>query len=348
MTNKIIIFLFICTILCSCSRKTNTELVFPKEIELTKSNLIISKDSLARIEGLQSNDSLLIVWDFHLGKSYTLFNVRTGTCYGRFGSIGQGPAEIPLGCGGYISQNKYKVFNCAVGYIAQYDIDSLCMNINEEPEVLSRKIFTDDIFFSAVIPVNDSLYFGAGVYESKNQYVLFDNKDRIVDANVLIYNANNNFFDKSQKVLSNQGRLAKAPDSNKYAFVLNYSSNIDFIEVVDNKINVLKLLRERDPLYTPIQEGTMRAVYPDKNSSIGYIYVTSGKNFVYALYTDKKLDQAFSSNIVYVFDWNSNPVKKYKLANEAYYITVNEVCNQLYAAVREEDGGWNIISYDMI
>lgn len=348
MKNKIfILFFFICSTLCSCSKKTNVGLVFPKEIELTESKLAINKDSLARIEGLQSNDSLLIVWDFHSGKSYTLFNVHTGRCYGRFGSIGQGPTEIPLGCGGYIIQNKYKVFNCIIGYIAQYDIDSLCININEEPEVLSRKVFTEDIFFSAIIPVNDSLFFGAGIYESKNQYVLFDNKDRIVDADVLIYNAYNDFFDKSHKMLSNQGRLAKAPDSNKYAFILNNSSNIDFIEVVDNKINVIKLLRERNPLYTPIQEGTMKAVYPDKNGSIGYIYVTSGKNFVYALYTDKKITEAYSSDIVYVFDWNGNPVKKYKLTQEAYFITVNEVDNKLYAAIREKDGGWNIISYEI-
>lgn len=347
MIYKIITLLLICNLICSCSKKNDIGLVFPEEVELTASKLSISKDSLALIEGLQSNDSLLIIWDFHLGKSFTLYNTNTGYCYGRFGNIGQGPTEIPLGCGGYICQNKYKVFNCVVGYIAQYDIDSLCANINEYPKVLSRKTFTNDMFFTGIIPVNDSLHFGVGVYESKKQYVLFDNEGQTIDADVLIYNAFDDRFNKTQKILSNQGRLAKAPDSNKYAFILNHSSNIDFIEVIDNKINVIKLLRERDPLYVPMQRETTTAVYPDIDSSIGYIYVTAGNNFVYALYTDKKETEARSSNIVYVFDWNGNPVKKYKLAQEAYYITVNERNNQLYAAIREEDGGWDIISYEM-
>lgn len=347
MTNKIITLFFICSIICSCSKKANIGLAFPKEIKLTESDFSINKDSLAQIEGLQCNDSILIVWDFHSGKSFTMFNTQTRGCYGRFGDIGQGPTEIPLGCGGYISQNKYKIFNCSIGFIAQYNIDSLCINIKENPEVLCRKSFTDDMFFSAVIPVNDSLYFGAGVYESKKQYVLFDNKDLIIDANVLIYNAFNDLFDKSHKILSNQGRLTKSPDSNKYAFILNHSSNIDFIEVVDNKINALKLLRERDPLYTPIQEGSMKAVYPDKNSSIGYIDVTSEKDYIYALYTDKKMDQVRSSDIVYIFDWNGNPVKQYKLSRDVHFIAVNNFENKLYAAIREEDGGWGIIAYNL-
>lgn len=342
-----LLFLFLFLFAASCSEKAHVGLVFPEEVELVASGLSVNKDSLAVIEGMQCNDSLLIVYDFHLGKSFTMFNTHTGRCYGRFGSIGQGPAEIPLGSGGYISQGQYKIFNCVFGYIAQYDIKALCVNIDEAPKVLSRKVFTDDLFFSAVIPVNDTLYFGAGVCNSKNQYALFDNKECVVDDNVLIYNAFDSFFGKSHKVLSNQGRLTKSPDSDKYAFCLNNSSNIDFVEVVDNKIRVIKLLRERPPLYTPVQQGAMTAVAPDKNSSTGYIDVTSGKNCVYALHTDKTVVQSRSSAIVYVFDWNGNPVKKINLSEEAYYITVDEAENRLYATVRDADGGYNIVFYDM-
>lgn len=347
MKQRLFFLLFIYGTLCSCTKKSDSKLISSKEVQLLETSFSINKDSIGRIEGIQCNDSLLLIWDFHSGKSFTLFNTHTENCYGRFGRIGQGPAEIPAGSGGYICDNKYKIFNCSIGFIAQYNIDSLSKNIDTEPEVLSRRVFTDDIFFSAVVPINDSIYLGAGVYESKNQYTLFNNKDKVLDSNVLIYNAFNNLFDKSHKILSNQGRLTKAPNSDKYAFFLNNSSNIDFIEVVDNKINILKLLRERDPSYTPVQQGEMKAVYPDINSSIGYIDVSSGKNFVYALYTEKKLDQARCSDIIYVFDWKGNPIKKYKLEKEAYFITVNEANNLLYTAIREEDGGWNINSYDI-
>lgn len=145
--------LIICNIICSCSKKMNTGLIFPLKIELTESNLTINKDSLAQVEGMQCYDSLLIVWDFHTGQSFTLFNIHTRDCYGRFGTIGQDPTDIPLEYGGYISQDKYKIFNRVIGFIAQFDIDSLCRNINNPPYVLYRKVFTDDIFFSAIIPI---------------------------------------------------------------------------------------------------------------------------------------------------------------------------------------------------
>lgn len=347
MKYKTILLIIISGLITACANKTNTAVTFPEEIELSETPLTISKDSLARIEGIQCNDSLLIVWDFNSGKSFTLFNTHTEHCYGRFGDIGQGPTDIPLGCGGSINQGKYKITNCVTGYIAQYDVDSLCANINQAPQVLCRKTFNDDFFLSWAMPVNDSLFFGAGVFNSKNQYALFNNKEKIIDSNVMIFNAFNDLFNISSKMLSNQGRLTKAPNSDKFAFFLNNSSNIDFIEVANNKINVLKLQRERDPMYTPVQEGTSSMVVPDRNSPTGYIDVTSDENFVYALHSDKAISQKRSSDLVYVFDWKGNPSKTYKLTQEAYYITVNESGNRLYAAVKEEDGGWGIISYSI-
>lgn len=198
MKSTIIITLILSS-LFSCSKTENKGNEFPEEIHLTNPKTAINKDYLGRIEGIQSNDSLLITWDYHSGRSFTLFNNKTGKCYGRFGNIGQGPTEIPLPCGGYIIDGQYKIFSCSTGFIAQYPLDSLQIDINKDPLVLYRKGFNDDFFLSAIVPVNDSLYLGAGVYNSREQYVLFNNKSQIIDSNVLIYNAHNELFDKSQK-----------------------------------------------------------------------------------------------------------------------------------------------------
>lgn len=345
MLIRLTILLFAYCILLSCSKKTDTSSVLTRHIQLKESSFTVDKDNLAQIEGIQCNDSILITWDFHSGESFTLFNTLTGNCYGRFGTIGQGPTEVPLGSGGYIEDNQYKIFECSIGYIGQYNLDSLCRDIKYPPQTLSRRTFNEDFFFSAIFPINDTLYFGAGLCNSKDQYALFDNKNNIIHSNILVYNAFNPGFEKWHKILSNQGRMTKSPIATKFAFFLNNSSNIDFIEVTGNKINAIKLLREKDPMYTPIQNGTMRAVYPDRNAPIGYIDITSGEKYVYALYTDKPFDQSRSSDIIYVYDWQGNLTKQYKLTREAHYITVNETTNQLYCAVKEEDGGWNIISY---
>ena len=86
-------------------------------------------------------------------------------------------------------------------------------------------------------------------------------------------------------------------------------------------------------------------VFPDKNSSIGYIDITSCDQYVYALHSDKTIQNAYSSNIIYVFDWDGNPVRKYNLPKDAYYITVDNNGKHLYTAIKDDDLGWNIVSY---
>jgi hypothetical protein len=330
--------------LSSCKKTVEDQVAM---LELDEVAYNIDEEDLAKIEGIQCNDSSLIVSDYHSGESFTLFNLKTGQCYGRFGQIGQGPADIPLGCYGFAEKNSFHVFFHATSFVARYNLDSLFSNIRSNLLVLTRYNIPDAAF-SQVIPINDSLFVGAGVYKSTFQYVLFNNKNEIPDYQVEIFNARNDWFNAPNKFLSNQGRLRKHPDKNQFVYTLNNSGNIDFFEVVDNKIQLIKLLRKKNPLYKPVQQGDMSFVAPDRDGNIiGYIDVSAGNEYVYALYTDKKITNRYSSDMVLVYDWNGSLVKKYKLNREAYYITVNEHLNRLFAAVRNEDGGWSITSYEI-
>jgi hypothetical protein len=225
-------------------------------------------------------------------------------------------------------------------------VDSLLVNIHSKPHVLAKYKF-DDATLPRICPINDSIFLGAGVYKSEFQYVLFNAANDIMDCKVEIYNARYDWFNAPHKFLSNQGRFKKHPHKNQFVFSLNHSANIDFLEVADNKINVIKLLRQKNPLYKVIQNGEMSMVAPDANCIIGYIDISACNNYVYALYTDKKATASYSSDKILVYDWEGNLVKEYRLNREAYYITVNETLNKLFAAVRNEDGGWSITSYDM-
>ena len=80
MKSTIIITLILSS-LFSCSKTENKGNEFPEEIHLANPKTAINKDYLGRIEGIQSNDSLLITWDYHSGTSFTLFNNKTGKCY---------------------------------------------------------------------------------------------------------------------------------------------------------------------------------------------------------------------------------------------------------------------------
>lgn len=68
--------------------------------------------------------------------------------------------------------------------------------------------------------------------------------------------------------------------------------------------------------------------------------------YVYALYSDKKMyENNRKSDTVLVFDWDGNPIKKYSLDTDAYYIAVDSTQQSLFAAVKNSSSGWKIICY---
>jgi hypothetical protein len=311
-----------------------------------------NNDDIGIIEGFRNNDSSLIIFDYHSGKCYSLFNLSSQNLIDRFGTVGQGPGEILLGTYGFINENYYYIFNHQTGIIAKYDLNSLHFNIHNVPKKLvNYKI--PDAYFSQLIPINDSLYFGAGTYKEKYQYLLFDSKNEIMDYNVEIYNSKENWHAFNTQ-LANQGKLRKHPHENKFIFALNISSNLDIVEVSDNKINIIKLLRFRDPKNIPTNSQNIYQVMPDTKNPIGYIDIAAGDKYIYALYTDKKIIEDngkinhYCSDEILVFDWTGNPVKRYHLEEDAYYIAVSEGNKMIYLATHhDDDGGWKIETYYM-
>ena len=320
---------------------------FLKTITLNESICHISDDDLGRIEGIQCNDSVLITFDLHTGYTYTLFDLQTGTSLGRFGKIGQGPEEISAGCFGNLINNKYYIHSFADGLVAKYNTDSLTCNINAKPIKMTRvKIPFGDIHFRRVIPLNDTTFLGAGTNITK-QYTVFNHQDAIISSAVDVYNANDNQFNKYQRALSNTGVLRKHPTENKFAFALSKSANIDFFDVVNNQIQPIKLIRERNPLLDIQQNSTLVTASPNPTCPIGYLDVAVGDKYVYALYTEKKITASYNSDIIRVFDWKGNPIVQYKLKDEAFYIAINEKAQKLYAVIRNSEGGYSITSYDI-
>jgi hypothetical protein len=344
MKTGFITLLLFCVIVCSC-KKNKAIMESPIEIYLSEVEYNINKEELAKVEGIQCNDSSLIVFDYHSGESYTLFDVNTAQCYGRFGQIGQGPDEIQLGCSGILTESVFSIFYHPIGFVAKYNVDSLRLNIHSKLRILT-KYDIQDAFFSQVCPVNDSIFLGAGVYNSEFQYALFDKANAVLDYGVWIYNARDLSFNKYHKFMSNQGFLRKHPGKNKFVYSLKNSANIDFFEITSwNTILPTKIIRQRNPVYKPVSNNNMLMVVPDLDCSIGYVDLAVCSHHVYALYTEKKVTESYCSNSVLVYDWNGNLVKTYRLNREAYSIAVNERLNRLFTVIKNEDHGWDITSF---
>lgn len=347
------LLLYICVLGACKEEKPHTVLELFSESQLLskKKEFTINEDSLARVEGLVCEGENLIVYDRHLGNSYTLFDVASGKFIAPFGSIGQGPTEIPLSCYGYLLRRCFSIFNDQTGIVMKYNLDSLRNGkVNADPVCLTR-YHIPDAQISRLIAIDDSTFIGAGTYKSRYQYLLFDKNDNVIDYGVDVYNVADSSFNAYTKYLANQGDLIMHPEKKIFAYSVNFSSNIDFFKIENNKIKIVESLRLGDPICEPIAEsvagGSMcYSVNRTENSQVGYIYLSATAKYVYALYSDKKLNEnGWKSNIVLVFDWAGNPVKKYILDADAHYMAVDEERQSLFAAIKNGDGGWNIVCY---
>ena len=74
--------------------------------KIVKENLPIATENVGLLEGLYCDSAYIVALDFRDDKSYSLFSTKTGKLLSRFGEIGKGHMEIPIGCEGSIYENS--------------------------------------------------------------------------------------------------------------------------------------------------------------------------------------------------------------------------------------------------
>lgn len=338
--------LILCAI--SCNKKGASALDLFDEcptITLKEKTIKINNDNHAYIEGIFANDSNIITIDIYDGKSYNLFNKKEELLCKRFGEIGEGPNEIPMGCTGYLQSNCFYVFDDQVKMIAKYDLNSL---LNDSTYSITPLIKYDinEAQISKIVPLNDSIFIALGTYKDKYQYFIFNAQAKILDYAIELYNYNNSDYNTFHKFLSNQGSLIKHPTKNKFVGSIRFSSNIDFFEIVDTKIVPIKNYHLGNPIYETIQQSIYNRVIPTDKTINGYKDLCATEEYVYALYSNQKFyDESYCSSTILVYNWDGEAIKKIKLLHKALYIAADK--KTLYIVTQEESGEFAIKAYDL-
>ncbi|MDR1368771.1 MAG: TolB-like 6-bladed beta-propeller domain-containing protein [Dysgonamonadaceae bacterium] len=308
----------------------------------------VDGDYLATPYLIMNQDRFLIVNDPHDLQHFTLFDSGTGNYICRFGSIGMGPGELLLGNVLEFNKDKLISYDIPRQWLFQYELDSIT-NSKYRPELLA-KIDISDAILSRIVITNDSNLLGAGLYKSEYQYVYMTGNNDVIDYNVEVFNSKDP-IGVSEKYLSNQGILKKHPSNDKFVYSVFKTSNIDFLEIIDNKINLIKSLRLKNPEFVvdDLGDDAHSISYKETETILGYLDIATTGQFVYALYTDAKIMNRkgeynpASSNQILVFDWSGNPVSRYVLDEDVYYISVDN--DKLYAIGTDDEGSFKILEY---
>ena len=216
------------------------------------------------------------------------------------------------------------------------------------PSTRLTKHKISNALISRLITINDSIFVVGGMYEARYQHLIFDANNRVLDYGIDVYNAADSSFNAITRYLSNQGCMAKHPYKNEFAYSVNFSSNLDFFEIVDNKIKLKKTMRLGNPICESVVEdgGQLFSTRLTKESIHGFIEVCPTPKYLYALYSAGKIYEVQrKSKTVFVFDWDGNPIKELLLDMDVFHIAVNEKDKKMFAVVKNEEGGFNIICY---
>ena len=107
--------------LSSCKNDNSFYGLFPDN-PITLEGVMTEFDIHGNVEDLYCNDSVLIVYNSGLNKSFTMYDLKTGNMVNEFGVIGHGHNEIPKGCFGDIYGNNLVVSKDVNKVIARFSL----------------------------------------------------------------------------------------------------------------------------------------------------------------------------------------------------------------------------------
>lgn len=344
MKMKKLFFFLSLLLLVSCGEQQGFLERFPDyEGKIVGENLPIDSSKIGMLEGLHCDSSYIVALDFHDHKSYSLFSAKTGKLLSRFGEIGKGNMEIPIGCEGSIFENSFVVFGDESRLMASYRFagDSCSSKCSQ-----TWRYKIDEAQFSQILPLDSQRFVGMGTYKDRYHYLLFDKSNRVLDYGFEIYNAKDEKFNTYGKFLANQGKLARHPKEPKFVGTTNQSSNIDFFSIENGSIKRIKSIQLKNPSYTQEEIMGMNRVIPADDAINGFIDLCATDKYVFALYSGDKLKEShYCSKTILVFDWNGDEKFKINMHNAIYYIAVSG--NILYTVENDEKGRHVIRKYEL-
>ncbi|QTD39272.1 hypothetical protein JL193_04460 [Polaribacter batillariae] len=138
-------------------------------------------------------------------------------------------------------------------------------------------------------------------------------------------------YPKGKGILSDQYCFQSHPSKNFVVGVQLYSKIISILEINNNNLHLKELVwwqNTNKQLQSGNEITKQISSLEDKNC---FLDVATTKDYIYVLYSGKpygntkaSVGKSYLSNLIYVFNWKGEPVKKFKLDKEVISITIDK------------------------
>lgn len=333
-----IVWVLMCLLNCGCTdRVSESVLGFHTTVRPEVLTTCINPDLLGRPEAISVSDSMLVLLDFFDGQLYSSFDLNTGKRIMRFGTIGEGPKEFPIGTSGHFFDGRFTMFSRYPSKIGDMD-----PALGDTTYSYFGVAIPDKMMVSRIHRLSDSLLIAMGSYNEAYKYILFDVNHGVVDSICDISGKDRNDLNRYHKFLAEQGNIAVSPDLKRIVSTTNYSDNIDFLNFKDGKLRICKLNHERDAHLKPEMFGTEAfQMIPDRNEPMGFLNVCANNENVFALYNPCEFAVTdYSSPYILVYDWSGNKIIAIDTQRNVIDLAANS--HDLYLLTINDEGDYAI------
>ncbi|MFC4871152.1 BF3164 family lipoprotein [Negadavirga shengliensis] len=269
-------------------------------------------------------EGMLIIRDKDLNHYFKVFNLNSSEIT-KLGKIGDGPNELQTDYtrASFDAANRLVYLSNFPFYYA-YSVDSLKNNSNTNPLYRLKIDPREDILIESTI--SRGFVVGAmfrkrfGLYRLEDDYF-------------------SSFGEYEQGTfMSNQGLIFPHPLKKKSVMLARPSEAFAILDYSDGNLSLIEDFKgwSSEQIETEESGGIVRAI-SSEDAKYCFVSGATSEKYIYALYSGNLrsatefIDPALA-NIVYVFDWKGNPVKKLTLDYQVRSIAVDEENQKLYAA----------------
>jgi hypothetical protein len=317
---------------------SETELI---EIQGKEVPLIVQGNPLSYMFNMAFFDSLILVNEYPDNEyTYKLIDLRNNTV-SPFGKKGEGPNELLTDAFSFsFDHNTSRLFLTDNIHYYVHDVRNLKKNEYDPIEkfTIDQK---ETRFVSSTVHV-DGYIVGSMYHKRFCAYNIEREK----------------FIEKVEyeggpsMALANQAFYMNHPTGRKVVYCMSRVPEFGIIEIKDGDLLINKFSWGKTKLGVQHGEGTM-AVLDNDEAKFEFMSVATSEDHIYILYSGKKpasntRDDRVSAaltNIIYVLDWNGNPLKRYQIDKYLRSIAIDGKTNTLYGSSYEENP--SLISYKL-
>lgn len=322
---------------------------FKKSEVINHSVVQLDKDSyFSRVWKIYHAGNGIIAYDVDDQFLFSFTALNQKKMVSKFGKLGQGPDEI-LGmvtATSLIDNYTITFFEPNRGVLYKINFEDI---LNPK---LSRKLSVKELgAILTLTPISPDLFVATGAFE-EGRYLLLNKSGEVLSYNFDYPRFDNeDHFTNAHKAMAFQGSISVRPDGERFFFVCRKSEVFEIIEVTqDDKLTKKFEFHGEMGDYKAEGDGVNSiSAAISRYSKLKFIDSYATQQYIYLLYSDRVIDggveNPYSANRVFVFDWNGKPVKLFNLDVDVNCIAINESDDNMYAYSNDTE---QLLKFDLI